>query len=138
VIVVGHHNHLGVLAVPHPGTRTPRNPMAGWKHRTWRSRLFGRFMAGSPENPTPAFLDVIAVLLDPPARTRGVSAWDIRRAVRRPTIVVERILDRLTEAGWISSQLRELCPGAETAYRLTAEGAERARDLLHEHRPRWL
>jgi hypothetical protein len=110
--------------------------MAGRKHRTWWSRLSGRFRAGSPEDPTPAFLDVLAVMLDPPARTRGMSAWDIRREVRRPTIVVERILDRLVAAGWISSRVRQLRPGAETAYRLTGEGAEQARELVHEHRPR--
>jgi PadR family transcriptional regulator PadR len=91
---------------------------------------------------TAATLDVLEVLLALAASETADGVWglEIVKRTGRPTGSVYPILDRLEQAGWLTSEWED-----ETArrgarrrlYRLTAQGAtEAARTLAERRQPR--
>jgi PadR family transcriptional regulator PadR len=89
---------------------------------------------------TAPLLDVLEFLLwvlDSGAEeTHG---WAIMKAVKRSGPTVYGVLDRLEDAGWISSRWEQENPDANRPrrrlYRLTPNGSIQARALLAQRRP---
>jgi DNA-binding PadR family transcriptional regulator len=86
---------------------------------------------------TQATLDVIEALLD--ADGFNLHGWAIMKATNRAGPTVYKILERLAHAGWVSAewedQIDEPNRPRRRFYRLTTDGAVRARALLADRRP---
>jgi DNA-binding PadR family transcriptional regulator len=86
-----------------------------------------------------ATVDVLALLLDAWQDGVELHGWEIMRRTRRSGPTVYTVLDRLEDAGWIGASWEVLPPGQgrprRRYYRLTAAGAETARDRLAGLRP---
>lgn len=94
-------------------------------------------MTADPGRVTAPLLDVLEVLLE--ASGGDVHGWMIMKATGRGGPTVYKILERLTEMGWITARweepAEELTRPRRRLYELTGDGAARARELLHARRP---
>src|SRR5690349_16445848 len=89
-----------------------------------------------PVRITAPFLDVLETFLA--ARDEELHGWAIIKASKRGGPTVYKILERLAEMGWVTSRWddRQSEPNKPRRryYRLTGEGAERARAMIAERR----
>jgi len=89
-----------------------------------------------PVRVTATTLDVLQALLD--AGGDELHGWAITRATRLSSPTVYKILERLTSVGWVLRRWEELPPDTSRPrrrfYRLTADGAVKARALIRERR----
>lgn len=85
---------------------------------------------------TGPLLDVLEVLIDAPQELHG---WAIMKATTRSGPTVYQVLERLTEAGWVSARWEAQHPEPgkprRRFYRLTPTMVPAARALLAERRP---
>lgn len=83
---------------------------------------------------TAAVLDVLLEAWDQKAELHG---WEIMHRARRSGPSVYRALDRLEEAGWVSTTWEALPRGEQRPrlryYRITADKVEAARAHLHQY-----
>ena len=95
-------------------------------------------MAGLTRITNP-LLDVVEVLLQAAAEDRELHGWAIMHEVQRSGPTVYGVIDRLEDAGWITGRWEAVNPQPgkprRRLYRLTGEGAVRARELLEVRRP---
>jgi DNA-binding PadR family transcriptional regulator len=92
-------------------------------------------MPDGPVRITQPLLDVIDVLLAAADGERH--GWAIMKAAGRSGPTVYKILERLAEAGWLTSRWDETAePGLPRRryYRLTGEGVTKARAVLAQRR----
>jgi PadR family transcriptional regulator, regulatory protein PadR len=86
---------------------------------------------------TGPLLDVLEVLLDASEELHG---WAIMKATTRSGPTVYQVLERLTEAGWVTARWEALHPEPgrprRRFYRLDRAALPAARALLRERRPR--
>lgn len=79
-------------------------------------------------------VDVLSLLLQAWEDRTEVHGWLIMKSVRRSGPAVYQVLDRLEDAGWITGSWENLPPRQSRPrrryYRLTAEGAEAARQRV--------
>jgi PadR family transcriptional regulator PadR len=88
-----------------------------------------------PARITQPLLDVLDVLLD--ADDDGLHGWAIIKTTRRSAPTVYKILERLDEAGWLTSRWEDNTePGRPRRryYRLTGHGAASARAIVAQRR----
>lgn len=89
---------------------------------------------------TQATLDVIEALLD--ADGFNLHGWAIMKATRRAGPTVYKILERLAQAQWVTAFWEDRADEPNRPrrrfYRLTPDGAVRARALLADRRPETL
>jgi PadR family transcriptional regulator len=82
-------------------------------------------------------LDVLVALLD--AEGFELHGWAIMKRTRRAGPTVYKILERLTEARWVSAYWEDRADEPNRPrrrfYRLTPNGAVRARALVADRRP---
>jgi PadR family transcriptional regulator PadR len=94
-------------------------------------------MADEPTRITAPFLDVVEAFIN--AAGDELHGWAIIKASGRGGPTVYKILERLTEMGWVTARW-DAEPAAlnkprRRYYKLTGDGARRARQLLSERRP---
>jgi PadR family transcriptional regulator, regulatory protein PadR len=94
-------------------------------------------MSDAPTRITVPFLDVVETFLA--AGNVELHGWAIIKASRRGGPTVYKILERLTQMGWVTARWddepSEPNKPRRRYYILTGEGASRARALLAERRP---
>ncbi len=82
-------------------------------------------------------LDVLQALLD--AAGYELHGWAITKQTQRSGPTVYKILERLATAGWVIARWEELAADVSKPrrrlYRLTAEGAASAKELVMARRP---
>ena len=92
-------------------------------------------MDEAPARVTAPFLDVVEIL---DRATGDLHGWAIIKASRRGGPTVYKILERLTEMGWVTGRWDDQPPNPNRPprryYRLTRDGADLARALLAERR----
>ena len=94
-----------------------------------------------PPRVTRQLLDVIQVLLDTSVLAKGgeTYGWRIVAASGLGGPTVYRMLERMTEAGWLTSRWAEPEPEPgkpnRRFYKLTETGEQEARAILAAHRP---
>lgn len=90
-----------------------------------------------PTRITAPFLDVLEAFLA--AGSAELHGWAIIKASKRGGPTVYKILERLDEMGWVTARWEDRSAEPNKPrrrfYRLTGEGAERARQLIAERRP---
>jgi PadR family transcriptional regulator, regulatory protein PadR len=89
---------------------------------------------------TAPLLDVLKFMLwDFDSGAEETHGWAIMKGVKRSGPTVYGVLDRLEEAGWISSRWERENPDPKRprrrSYRLTPNGTAQARALLAQRRP---
>jgi PadR family transcriptional regulator PadR len=93
-------------------------------------------MVAGPERITASFLDVLDVFVE--AGDEEIHGWAIIKASHRGGPTVYKILERLADMGWIVARWEMQPPETSRPrrryYRLTGDGAARARALLADRR----
>lgn len=98
-------------------------------------------LVDGPVRITNPLLDVLEVLVDAALEHGGqkLHGWAIMKAVTRSGPTVYGVLDRLEDAGWLTSRWEDQHPEPNKPrrrfYRLTPTGSTAARDLLAQRRP---
>ncbi|WP_433263046.1 PadR family transcriptional regulator [Micromonospora vinacea] len=101
-------------------------------------------MSDGPARITQPTLDVLGVLLD--AKDHELHGWAIMKSVHRGGPTVYKILERLTEAGWVDARWEIQEPTdnrpRRRLYRLTSQGVVKAQQLVETRArphaaPRW-
>jgi PadR family transcriptional regulator PadR len=94
-------------------------------------------MTRQPARITPPFLDVLEAFLA--AGGGELHGWAIIKSSNRGGPTVYKILERMTEMGWVTArwedQPAEPNKPRRRYYRLTGVGTESARSLVAERRP---
>jgi DNA-binding PadR family transcriptional regulator len=94
-------------------------------------------MSEQPARITAPFLDVVETFLA--VGGEELHGWAIIKCSQRGGPTVYKILERMTEMGWLTSrwddQPSEPNKPRRRYYKLTGEGATRARALIQERRP---
>jgi DNA-binding PadR family transcriptional regulator len=94
-------------------------------------------MSDEPTRITAPFLDVLEAFLA--AGGGELYGWAIIRTSQRGGPTVYKILERLTDMGWVTARWEDQPAQPNKPrrrfYRLTGEGAGRARSVLNKHRP---
>ncbi|MEV5541998.1 PadR family transcriptional regulator [Saccharopolyspora shandongensis] len=92
-----------------------------------------------PVRITDPLLDVLEVLLEAFRENRQPHGWAIMKAVGRSGPTVYGVLDRLEDAGWVTSQWEQQHPQDNKPrrrfYQLTPSGTTEATGLLARRRP---
>lgn len=93
-------------------------------------------MPDGPERITKPLLDVLEALLG--AEGHEMHGWAIMKTTGRAAPTIYKILERLSEANWVTCRWDdEVEPGKPRRryYRLTSDGTERARALVTQRTP---
>jgi DNA-binding PadR family transcriptional regulator len=94
-------------------------------------------MGEGPARITQPMLDVVQALYG--ASDCELHGWAIVKTTKRAGPTVYKILERLTDAGWLTARWEQHSPDLNKPrrrlYRLTPSGAQRAHALLSRHRP---
>lgn len=94
-------------------------------------------MTDQPARITAPFLDVVEAFLD--SGGDELHGWAIIKASGRGGPTVYKILERMTEMGWVTARWEDRSAEPNKPrrrfYRLTGDGVARSRQLLAERRP---
>ena len=95
-------------------------------------------MSDEPARITAPFLDVLEAFMA--AEGRELHGWSIIKTSQRGGPTVYKILERLTDMGWVTTRWEDRAAEPNKPrrryYRLTGDGVARARSMLTEHRPK--
>ncbi len=94
-------------------------------------------MRDGPERITKPFLDVLEAFLD--VGGAELHGWALIDKTKRSGPTIYKILERMSEMGWITARWEEVTEDTgrprRRYYRFTGDGAAKARVLVQTHRP---